>query len=88
MDGAGKRPENLFIDAQARALILAWLRPEYPGGAGVTIKKEAGDDEILKNTVDFVSFSYYASMLCLSRNECAKHSAANIVNPCVTRIFR
>lgn len=27
----------------------------------IHIKMESGDEEILKNTIDFISFSYYSS---------------------------
>ena len=46
---------------------------------GVSIVKEAGDDEILKNTVDFVSFSYYASRCASAEMNAQNTSAANIV---------
>ena len=45
------------------------VRGEYPGYMlryfrenGVTIHMEPGDGELLKNTVDFISFSYYMSV--------------------------
>jgi 6-phospho-beta-glucosidase len=45
----------------------------------VTIAKEPGDDEILKNTVDFVSFSYYASRCASAEMNANNTNAANIV---------
>ena len=46
---------------------------------GVTIDKAPGDDEILKNTVDFVSFSYYASRCASAEMNANNSSAANVV---------
>ncbi len=44
-----------------------------------TIDKAPGDDEILKNTVDFVSFSYYASRCASAEMNANNSSAANVV---------
>ncbi|XNM60204.1 family 1 glycosylhydrolase [Escherichia coli] len=61
LGGAGKDRKNLFfIDVQARGTYPAYSAAIFRE-KGVTINKAPGDDEILKNTVDFVSFSYYAS---------------------------
>lgn len=45
------------------------VRGEYPGYMkrylrehGITVQFDEGDDEILKHTVDFISFSYYVSV--------------------------
>ncbi|MCP5775451.1 family 1 glycosylhydrolase, partial [Klebsiella pneumoniae] len=46
---------------------------------GVVIVKDPGDDELLKNTVDFVSFSYYASRCASADMNAGNTSAANIV---------
>ncbi|KML67216.1 6-phospho-beta-glucosidase [Pectobacterium peruviense] len=74
-----KDRENLFfIDVQARGTY-----PAYTGRLfkekGITIASEPGDDEILKNTVDFVSFSYYASRCASADMNEHNSSAANIV---------
>ncbi|MBN3137439.1 6-phospho-beta-glucosidase [Pectobacterium punjabense] len=74
-----KDRENLFfIDVQARGSY-----PAYTGRLfkekGITIASEPGDDEILKNTVDFVSFSYYASRCASADMNEHNSSAANIV---------
>lgn len=54
------RDVMFFTDVHARGKY-----PSYTGKllkeAGATIHMEEGDEEILKNTVDFVSFSYYMS---------------------------
>ncbi|MDE7286998.1 MAG: glycoside hydrolase family 1 protein, partial [Lachnospiraceae bacterium] len=48
----------LFTDVQVRGYypgyIKRWLKEN-----NIILNKENGDDEILKNTVDFISFSYY-----------------------------
>lgn len=55
-----KDRENLFfIDVQARGAYPVWAARVFRE-KGVTIAKEAGDDEILRHTVDFVSFNYYS----------------------------
>ncbi|MBS4431993.1 6-phospho-beta-glucosidase [Pectobacterium punjabense] len=74
-----KDRENLFfIDVQARGSY-----PAYTGRLfkekGITIASEPGDDDILKNTVDFVSFSYYASRCASADMNEHNSSAANIV---------
>ncbi len=54
----------LFTDVQARGYYPSYAKRWYKEN-GVEIKMEPGDEEILKNSVDFVSFSYYWS-LCAS----------------------
>ncbi|MGE7635310.1 glycoside hydrolase family 1 protein [Bacillus paramycoides] len=45
----------------------------------IHIKKEIGDDEILKqHTVDFVSFSYYMSLSATTLGENANHTPGNL----------
>ncbi|GAB2930549.1 6-phospho-beta-glucosidase [Hafnia psychrotolerans] len=74
-----KDRENLFfIDVQARGAYPSYTR-RFFAEAGITIVKEADDDEILKNTVDFVSFSYYASRCASADMNDHNSSAANIV---------
>jgi len=66
-----------FVDVHARG--------EYPGymkrffrESGIEIEFAEGDAEILKNTVDFISFSYYSST-CVTVNEDKKsQSKGNI----------
>lgn len=71
-----KDRENLFfIDVQARGAYPAYSARVFRE-KGVTINKAPGDDEILKNTVDFVSFSYYASR-CASAEMNANNSDAS-----------
>lgn len=74
-----KDRENLFfIDVQARGAYPVWAARVFRE-KGVTIAKESGDDEILRHTVDFVSFSYYASRCASAEMNAGNTSAANIV---------
>lgn len=61
------------------------VRGSYPGYMkrffrenDITIIFENGDEEILKNTVDFVSFSYYVSV-CESADKSLKPSVGNLI---------
>lgn len=74
-----KDRENLFfIDVQARGSYPAYSARVFRE-KGVVIVKDPGDDELLKNTVDFVSFSYYASRCASADMNAGNTSAANIV---------
>lgn len=50
-----------FVDVQARGAYPKYL-DSYLAEQGVKIRMEPGDEEVLKNTVDFISFSYYVSV--------------------------
>ncbi len=59
--------ENLFFaDIHARGEYPKYMN-RYFKENNIEIKMEAGDKEILKNTVDFISFSYYLSV-CATAN--------------------
>ncbi|MGY6037246.1 6-phospho-beta-glucosidase [Aeromonas sp. AE23HZ002T15] len=74
-----KERENLlFIDVQARGAYPSYAASLFRD-KGIQIAKEAGDDEILKHTVDFVSFSYYASRCASADMNAGNTSAANVV---------
>ncbi len=68
----------LTFDVQARGAYPVWAARVFRE-KGVTIAKQPGDDEILKNTVDFVSFSYYASRCASAEMNASNTNAANIV---------
>ena len=62
------------------------VRGYYPGYAkryfrehGIHLEITAEDEEILKNTVDFVSFSYYTSACAAAKPEHAKTGSGNIL---------
>ncbi|MEI2285353.1 glycoside hydrolase family 1 protein [Paenibacillus polysaccharolyticus] len=49
-----------FTDVHVRGYYPGYMK-RYLKDNGITIHFEPGDEEILKNTVDFISFSYYQS---------------------------
>lgn len=56
-----KERETLFFaDVHARGKYPNYMK-EYFKEKHIQVRMEPGDEEILKNTVDFISFSYYAS---------------------------
>jgi 6-phospho-beta-glucosidase len=74
-----KDRENLFfIDVQARGAYPSYTKRVFRE-KGITLEIEPGDDDILKNTVDFVSFSYYASRCASADMNDNNSNAANIV---------
>ncbi|MFC0224937.1 6-phospho-beta-glucosidase [Serratia aquatilis] len=74
-----KDRENLFfIDVQARGAYPSYTKRLF-SEKGITVQMEEGDSEILKNSVDFVSFSYYASRCASAEMNEQNSSAANIV---------
>ncbi|MGE4802658.1 6-phospho-beta-glucosidase [Yersinia hibernica] len=74
-----KDRENLFfIDIQARGAYPAYTKRLFKQ-KGIAITTQEGDDDILKHTVDFVSFSYYASRCAAANMNEHNSSAANIV---------
>ncbi|MCS4485891.1 6-phospho-beta-glucosidase [Staphylococcus americanisciuri] len=57
------REQYIFIDVQARGAYPTYSQRMFKE-LGITIDKQLGDDEILKQyPVDFISFSYYSSRL-------------------------
>lgn len=74
-----KDRENLFfIDVQARGAYPAWTARLF-AEKGVNVEMQPEDADILKNTVDFVSFSYYASRCASADMNDGNSSAANVV---------
>ncbi|MFM5879678.1 6-phospho-beta-glucosidase [Aeromonas sanarellii] len=74
-----KERENLlFIDVQARGTYPAYAARVFRD-KGVVLVKEPGDDELLQHTVDFVSFSYYASRCAAADMNQGNTSEANVV---------
>ncbi len=74
-----KDRENLFfIDVQARGAYPAYAARMF-ADKQIVVQMEAGDREILTNTVDFVSFSYYASRCASADMNEGNTSAANVV---------
>lgn len=81
------RDNYFFIDVQARGEYPVWALKRMEK-AGIKIKMEEGDSEVLKiGTVDFISFSYYCSRCISNDPEILKnHARGNavisaVVNP-------
>ena len=75
----GKERENLFfIDVQARGAYPTYASRLFEE-KGIHIRMEDGDEEILKHTVDFVSFSYYASRCAAADMEGKTANQGNVV---------
>lgn len=72
------RENLLFIDVQARGAYPAYAQRVFRD-KGITLVKEPEDDEILRHTVDFVSFSYYASRCAAADMNAGNTSEANVV---------
>ena len=74
-----KDRKNLyFADVHVRGAYPKYLN-KYFEENGISITKEDGDDEILKNTVDFISFSYYMSFCVTADEEKKKVGAGNLI---------
>ncbi|MFW2504534.1 glycoside hydrolase family 1 protein [Clostridium diolis] len=70
--------ENLFFaDIHARGEYPRYMNRFFKEN-NIEIKMEASDKEILKNTVDFISFSYYMSFCATADSEKNKAGAGNI----------
>ncbi|MCS3433072.1 6-phospho-beta-glucosidase [Klebsiella sp. BIGb0407] len=75
-----KNRENLlFIDVQARGYYPSYAARFFSEN-DIHIHQEPEDAEILKNTVDFVSFSYYASRCAKAKMDDENVSVANLIN--------
>ncbi|WP_111910990.1 6-phospho-beta-glucosidase [Aeromonas media] len=74
-----KERENLlFIDVQARGAYPSYAASLFRE-KGIQLLKAPEDDDILKHSVDFVSFSYYASRCASADMNQDNTSAANVV---------
>ncbi|MFM5133993.1 6-phospho-beta-glucosidase [Aeromonas rivipollensis] len=74
-----KERENLlFIDVQARGAYPSYAASLFRE-KGIQLVKAPEDDDILKHSVDFVSFSYYASRCASADMNQDNTSAANVV---------
>jgi 6-phospho-beta-glucosidase len=74
----GNRGNYFLIDVQSRGAYPPYALKELEH-KGVVIEMEAGDSDILKdNTVDFISFSYYASRVAADENSGVEKTAGNL----------
>lgn len=71
------RDSYMFIDVQARGQYPRYALSMFEEKDIEIIGLEE-DKEILRNTVDFISFSYYNSRVCKSDSEAVKLTAGNI----------
>ena len=72
--------ENLyFADVHVRGEYPKYM-DRYFKANNIKINMEPGDEEILKNTVDFISFSYYMSSCATADEEKKKAGAGNIIS--------
>ena len=67
-----------FTDVQARGAYPKYLN-RYFKENGIQIQMEEGDEEILKNSVDFISFSYYMSTCGCADPNAHPQAAGNII---------
>lgn len=68
-----------FADVQVRGAYPKYM-DRYFRDNNIKIKKSPADEEILKNTVDFVSFSYYMSSCATADPEKRKLGNGNIIS--------
>lgn len=74
-----QRVSLFFSDVQARGAYPAWTDRMF-AAKGVKLKKERGDDEILRlYPVDFVSFSYYMSSTISAHPEKLEGVQGNLI---------
>lgn len=66
-----------FADVQVRGYYPKYMR-NYLEAHGVNVHMEPEDEEILRNTVDFISFSYYGSA-CESADSEAEKAKGNLI---------
>ena len=67
-----------FTDVQVRGAYPKYLN-RYFKENGIQIQMEEGDEEILKNSVDFISFSYYMSICGCADPNAHPQAAGNII---------
>lgn len=71
------RANLFFADIHARGKYPRYMN-RYFKENNIVIDMEPGDEEILKNTVDFISFSYYMSA-CATSDETKKAGKGNLI---------
>ena len=73
------RDNYFFIDVQSRGEYPVWAKKRMER-AGVALQMEPGDEQLLKEgTVDFISFSYYASRCVAASLEGKAVNDGNVV---------
>ena len=74
---AAEHQNDFFGDVHVRGAYPGYMK-RYFRENGIEIRMEEGDEEILKNTVDFVSFSYYMSV-CETADSSMERGPGNIL---------
>ncbi|MDT0125230.1 glycoside hydrolase family 1 protein [Paenibacillus sp. RRE4] len=72
-----EQQNDLFADIHARGYYPKYMN-RYFKAKNINIKFEDGDEEILKHTVDFISFSYYSSICKSGDPEKGKETQGNL----------
>ena len=76
-----------FADVQARGYYPGYIRRLWQR-EGITVSMEPGDEDLLKNTADFISFSYYMSKCtaadCSQYQKGAGNLTSGVKNPYLT----
>jgi len=72
------RENFFFADVHVRGEYPSYMKRVFKEN-NIEIKMEPGDKEILKNTVDFISFSYYMSACVTADPEKNKKGAGNLI---------
>ena len=68
----------LFADVHARGKYPEYIK-KYWKSQGIQINITPEDEEILKNTVDFISFSYYSSTCATTHPELSTPTGGNLI---------
>lgn len=71
------RETMLFADIHARGAYPVYLL-NYFKEHGIELQMEPGDEEMLKHTVDFISFSYYSSICETVHPELSESTGGNL----------
>jgi len=71
------RETMLFADIHARGYYPNYIL-NYFKDRGIEIQMEPGDQELLKHTVDFISFSYYSSICETVHTEMGESTGGNL----------
>jgi 6-phospho-beta-glucosidase len=72
------REQCFFVDVQAHGAYPSYMQ-SLLDSKGVQIAMAAGDEETLRETVDFVSFSYYASRCSVFDKSSLELNSGNVV---------
>lgn len=69
---------SMFTDVHVRGVYPGYMK-RYFREHGIKVEFAEGDDELLRNTVDFISFSYYMSVCATADDEKNVRGAGNLL---------